>query len=167
MIPQVLYNTNLFVDGVSFAGDVPSLTLPKLTVKTEAHRGGGMGGEIEMDMGLEKIESSFTTVGVRRESLKYFGLSDQTGCNAVFRGAFKGLKGQITPVVATLRGMLKEVDMGDWKAGDKAEVKHTVAVTYYKLEVGGRLIYEIDPIGMKRVIDGVDQLAAQRSALGL
>ena len=104
MIPQMLSNTNLFVDGVSFAGDVPSLTLPKLTVKTEAHRGGGMAGEIEMDVGLEKLEASWTTTGVRRESLKYFGLSDQTGCNAVFRGAFKGLKGQITPVIATMRG---------------------------------------------------------------
>lgn len=167
MIPQVLYNTNLFVDGVSFAGDVPSLTLPKLTVKTEAHRGGGMGGEIEMDMGLEKIESSFTTVGVRRESLKYFGLSDQTGCNAVFRGAFKGLKGQITPVVATMRGMLKEVDMGDWKAGDKAEIKHALALQYYKLEIDGRVMYEIDMVNCVRVIDGVDQEAAVRSAIGL
>lgn len=28
-IPQILANTNLFVDGKSFQGDVPSLTLPK------------------------------------------------------------------------------------------------------------------------------------------
>ena len=70
-------------------------------------------------------------------------------------------------MIVTLRGALKEVDMGDWKAGDKAEIKHNVAVTYYKLEVDGRLIYEIDALGMKRVIDGVDQLAQQRQALGL
>ena len=167
MIPQMLSNTNLFVDGVSFAGDVPSLTLPKLTVKTEAHRGGGMAGEIEMDMGLEKLEASWTSTGVRREMMKYFGLSDQTGCNAVFRGSFKGLKGQITPVIATLRGMLKEVDPGDWKAGDKAEMKYAMAVTYYKLEIDGRVMYEIDMVNAVRVIDGVDQLAAERSALGL
>lgn len=45
MIPQVLYDTHLFMGGISFAGDVPSVTLPKLTVKTESFRGGGMGGE--------------------------------------------------------------------------------------------------------------------------
>ncbi|EGH24729.1 major tail tube protein, partial [Pseudomonas amygdali pv. mori str. 301020] len=39
--------------------------------------------------------------------------------------------------------------------------------TYYKLEVDGRVVYEIDALGMKRVINGVDQLAAERSALGL
>ena len=167
MIPQMLSNTNLFVGGVSFSGDVPSLTLPKLTVKTEAHRGGGMAGEIEMDMGLEKLEASWTSTGVRREAMKYFGLSDQTACDAVFRGAFKGIKGQITPVIATLRGMLKEVDPGDWKAGDKAEMKYAMAVTYYKLEIDGSVMYEIDMVNCVRVINGVDQESAVRSALGL
>ena len=41
MIPEVLYNTNLFVDGISLQGDVPSLTLPKLTLMTDEYRAGG------------------------------------------------------------------------------------------------------------------------------
>lgn len=167
MIPQTLTNFNLFVDGISFQGDVPSLTLPKLTLKMEEFRPGGMDMPVEMDQGMEKMEANFTTTGVRREALKFFGLADGTAFNGTFRGSFKGLKGVITPAVITLRGSLKEVDMGDWKAGDKAENKFALAVTYYKLEVDGRQIYEIDPLGMKRVIDGVDQLAAQRQALGL
>jgi P2 family phage contractile tail tube protein len=167
MIPQILTNTNLFVDGVSFSGDVPSLTLPKLTQKMDDYRGGGMAGPIELPTGLEKLEALFSTNGVRREALKFFGLSDRTACNAVFRGSFKGLKGKVTPVIATLRGGLKEVDLGDWKAGDKAEIKHSMAVTYYKLEVEGRVIYEIDMVNMVQVIDGVDQLQEERSALGL
>ena len=36
MIPQVLYDTNLFMGGISFSGDVPSVTLPKITVKTDS-----------------------------------------------------------------------------------------------------------------------------------
>ncbi|WP_033730345.1 phage major tail tube protein, partial [Pseudomonas putida] len=47
------------------------------------------------------------------------------------------------------------------------EIKHAVSLTYYKLEVDGRTVYEIDALGMRRVIDGVDQLAEQRAALGL
>ena len=167
MIPQTLFNTNLFVDGTSFQGDVPSLVLPKVTVKTEEYRAGGMDAPIEMDMGLEKLESSFVTNGVRKEALKYFGLADQTAFNGSFRGAFKGQKGEITAVTATLRGMLKEVDPGDWKVGDKAEFKSAVAVTYYQLEIDGTVMYEIDPVNSIRVINGVDQLAAMRTALGL
>lgn len=167
MIPETLAGLNLFVDGISFQGEVPSLTLPKLTLKMEEHRAGGMDMPIELDMGMEKQEASFTTTGVRRESLKYFGLADVTAFNGTFRGGYKGARGKVKQVVVTLRGALKEVDMGDWKSGDKAEIKHSVAVTYYKLELDGDLIYEIDPLGMKRVIDGVDQMAALRSALGL
>ncbi|WP_397452534.1 phage major tail tube protein [Pseudomonas sp. NA-150] len=167
MIPQMLYDTNLFVDGVSFNGDVPQLSLPKLTVKTDDYRGGGMAGPIEMDMGLEKMEASFTTHGVRREGLRFFGLADQTAFNGVWRGAFRGQKGAVTAVVASIRGMLKEVDPGDWKPGDKGEFKYAIATSYYKLEVDGRLLYEIDMVNSVRVIDGVDQLAAVRQALGL
>lgn len=167
MIPETLANLNLFVDGQSFQGDVPSLTLPKLTLKTEEHRAGGMDMPIELDMGMEKMESNFTTTGVRKESLKFFGLADGNAFNGTFRGSYKIQKGQTKAVVVTLRGTLKEIDMGDWKAGDKAELKHAIAVTYYKLEVGGEMIYEIDPTGMKRVINGVDQLADQRRDLGL
>lgn len=167
MIPEMLTNCVMFVDGVSFSGDVPSMTLPKLSIKTEEYRGGGMSGPVDLPTGLEKLEAAFTTNGVRKEALKFFGLADQTACNLVFRGSFKGQKGTVKSVTVTLRGSLKEVDMGDWKPGDKAEIKHAVAVTYYKLEIDGRVMYEIDFANMVQVIDGVDQLAAERSALGL
>lgn len=167
MTPEVLFNTNLIVDGVSMSGDVPQLTLPKVTVKTDAYRAGGMDAEIDMDMGMEKFECSFTTNGVRREALKFVGLADQTAFNASFRGAFKSQTGGWKGVVATVRGMAKEVDKGDWKAGDKGEFKFGVSLSYYKLEIDSKLIYEFDPVNGVRVIDGVDQLAKMRTILGI
>lgn len=167
MIPQTLFGQNMSVGGISFQGDVPSFTQPKLTLKTEEHRAGGMDGAIEMDMGLEKMEASFTTTGVRKESMKYFGLADQSAFDGVFRGTFKGQKGEQVGTVATVRGMLKEFDMGDFKAGDKAELKYSVAVNYYKLEIDGVTMYEIDPVNAVRVIDGVDQLTQYRTNLGI
>jgi P2 family phage contractile tail tube protein len=118
-------------------------------------------------VGLEKIESAFTTNGVRREALKFFGLADQTAANLVFRGAFADLKGRVTPVIVTMRGGVKEVDMGDWKPSTVGEIKHGVKITYYKLEIDGRVMFEVDPLAMIFVVDGVDQLAAERSALGM
>ncbi len=167
MIPEMLSNCVMFLDGVSFSGDVPSMTLPKLSVKSDEYRGGGMSGPIDLPTGLEKMEAAWTTNGVRKESLKFFALADQTACNVVFRGAFKGQRGTVKAVTVTLRGSLKEVDMGDWKPGDKAEIKHAMAVTYYKLEIDGRVMFEIDFANMVQVINGVDQLAGERTALGL
>ncbi|MDO9402898.1 MAG: phage major tail tube protein, partial [Polaromonas sp.] len=46
MIPEMLTNCVMFVDGVSFSGDVPSMTLPKLSIKSEEYRGGGMSGPV-------------------------------------------------------------------------------------------------------------------------
>ena len=59
------------------------------------------------------------------------------------------------------------MQFGSWKAGDKAEAKFTLAPSYYKLEVGGQVVYEIDPVGMVRIINGNDELAAERAAIGL
>ncbi|SEN18731.1 hypothetical protein SAMN04487857_111101 [Pseudomonas sp. ok272] len=167
MVPQTLYNMNAFIDGINFAGDITSVTLPKLALKTEEHRAGGMDAPIEMDQGMEKMEASFAGRGVRPEAMKFYGLADQTAFNAVFRGSYKGQKGATVSVVATIRGLLKEIDPGDWKAGDAGEFKYAVACSYYKLEVGGRLMYEIDPVACVRVINGVDQLASVRRDLGL
>ena len=43
-----------------------------------------------------------------------------------------------------------------------------VAVHYYNLEIPeGQIVHAIDIENMKRIIDGVDQLAEMRAALGL
>jgi len=78
MVPQTLYNMNAHIDGLSFNGEITSLTLPKLTLKTEEHRAGGMDAPVEMDQGMEKLESSFAGKGARPEIMKFYGLADQT-----------------------------------------------------------------------------------------
>lgn len=167
MIPQTLFNQNLSVGGISFAGEIPAFTQPKLTVKREKYRGGGMDGEISMDQGMEEMEASFTANGVRPEAMKYFGLADGNAFSGIFRGSFKGQRGDAVGTVATVRGGLVELDPGEWKPGAVAEFKYLVAVTYYKLEIDGVVMHEIDPVNFVRVIDGVDQLAQHRANLGL
>ncbi|MGP3789414.1 phage major tail tube protein [Pseudomonas sp. B392_1p] len=167
MIPETLFNMTMFLDGTNFAGDVLSVTLPKLKVKTEEHRAGGMDAPIDMDMGLEKLEAGFSCSGARSEVLGKFGLADQSAFFGNFRGAFKGQKGKVKKVIATFRGQLIEVDPGDWKPGDKAEFKYGVSLSYYKLEIDDTLVHEIDPANAVRVVNGVDQLAAVRTALGM
>ncbi|MCL2829433.1 MAG: phage major tail tube protein [Betaproteobacteria bacterium] len=167
MIPQVLTNMNLFIDGKGFAGDNVSLTLPKLKIKSEDHRAGGMDAPIKVDLGMEAMEASFALAGMSQDALKFFGLADQAAFSGAFRGAYKNTKGETVAAVATLRGQLQEVDHGDWKPGDKAETKMTAALEYYKLEISDKAIYEIDVPNMVRIIDGKDQLADVRKALGM
>lgn len=168
MIPQTLVNMNLFVDGKGYAGLVTEVNLPKLKRKTEEHRAGGMDGPVKIGLGgYEMLEASFSLAGCPPDVLVFFGLADDTAFSGTFRGAFKNLKGEVVSAVATWRGMLEEVDPGNWKAGDKSEGKYSCALTYYKLELDGKVIYELDPSGCLRIINGNDEAAAERAAIGM
>jgi P2 family phage contractile tail tube protein len=167
MIPQVLTNCNLFVDGKSYAGNVTSITLPKLTRKADDHRAGGMDGPVSVGMGMEMLEASFSLSCTSPDVLKFFGLADDTAFNGAFRGSFKEQTGAVVAVIATLRGQLSENDAGEWKPGEKAESKFTVKASYYKLEIDGQAIYELDPANCIRIINGTDEAAAERAAIGL
>lgn len=86
MVPQTLYLMNMFVDGINFSGDVPTLSLPKLKIKTDEYRAGGMDIGIDMDQGMEKMEASFSTRGVRREAMKFSALPIRLHSTRFFGG---------------------------------------------------------------------------------
>ena len=53
------------------------------------------------------------------------------------------------------------------KRAEKFEMKVTVSCKYYKLEMDGQVVHEIDIENMTRIIDGVDYLAEARAAIGI
>lgn len=166
-ITNVMRNVNALVDGVGYAGKFEKLTLPKLTIKTEEHRPGGSDAPVELDMGMEKLEASLASASIDRGLLERFGFVQNGRLPMTFRGALQSEDGTVTAAVCQLRGMIKEIDWGDWQAGEKTEMKAMMAVRYYKLEHGGAVIHEIDVENMIRIVNGVDQLAEMRAALGL
>ena len=167
MIVDVLRNVNLFVDGRGYAGRVSEVNLPKLTVKTEEYRDGGMDAPVEIDMGLEKLECNFSTSSIDAALLQSWGLAPGNPVPVTFRGALESEDGAVKAVVARVRGQVKEVDWGTWKPGEKAPLKCMIAVRYYEMTIDGAQIHEIDVPNMKRVVNGVDRLAEQRAALGI
>jgi P2 family phage contractile tail tube protein len=164
---DVLKNFNLFVDGKGQAGKVEEVNPPKLTLKTEEFRAGGMDAPIEITMGMEKLESDFSMVSFDREVLSLFGVREGAVVPFVLRGALESMDGTITPIVHTMRGKIKEIDQGTTKAGDKPTLKVSLALTYYKLQHGDTTVHEVDVENMVRVVNGVDALASTRSALGI
>ncbi|MFN3752386.1 MAG: phage major tail tube protein, partial [Thiobacillus sp.] len=133
-LPRVLKNMNLFVDGRGYAGRVDEIQLPKLALKTEEHRAGGMDVPVEIDLGLEKLEAEMTISDYDAEVFKLFGLLDQTSTPMTLRGAIQAQGQEAKPVVVSLRGGIKGIEPSAWKMGDKSTVKLSVAASYYKLE---------------------------------
>lgn len=158
---------NLFVDGRGYAGQAEEFTPPKLTLQTEEFRGGGMDAPIELSMGLEKLEASFSLVAYDRNILKAFSVNEGAVVPFTLREALESFDGTVTPVVHSMRGKIREIDTGTVKPGERASMKITMAVTYYKLQHGPDVVHEIDIENMVRVVNGVDALAATRAALGM
>lgn len=164
---KVLRGFNLFVDGKGYAGKVEELVLPKLTIKTEEFRAGGMDAPVDLDLGMEKLECSFTLGDLSADVMKYFGLGHNQPVELTFRGALGLGDEKVTPVVVKAQGMMKEHDPGTWKPGDKLQQKVSVSLKYYRYDQDGELIHEIDIENMVRIVDGTDMLAETRAAIGI
>ncbi len=165
--PKVLKNMNLFVDGRGYAGRIDEIELPKLTLKTEEHRAGGMDLPVEIDLGMEKLEATLTLSDYDPELFKLYGLVDNDSIAITVRGAIQAQGDTAKPVVIGMRGGWKELDSGSWKPGDKSTVKIAVIANYYKLSIDGEELIEVDAINLVRKVNGTDQMEAIRSAIGL
>ncbi|NSX83964.1 phage major tail tube protein, partial [Wolbachia endosymbiont of Atemnus politus] len=125
MLPKILKNFNVFVDGKGYAGKIDEITLPKLTIKTEEYRAGGMDIPVSIDMGMEKLEADFTFAEYDSELFRLFGLIDGNSVSLTLRGGLQG--NEVEGVIINLRGIFRELDFGNWKPSEKATLKCTIA----------------------------------------
>ena len=166
-IPRVLKNFSLFVDGRGLAGTISTLTLPTLTTKMEEFRGGGMDVPVDIDMGMEKLETSFELFDYEENILSLYGLADGAATQVTARGALRRDGEAAVPMIVNMTGVIKEMNPGDWVSGDKTSMTCSMSLRYLKITIGGREVVEIDKVNMIRRINGVDQLESIRTAIGV
>lgn len=169
-LPRKLKNMNLFNDSQSYLGIIEEVTLPKITRKFEAYRGGGMNGSAQIDMGLDDgaLDMDITLGGIEAQIYDQWGISQIDGVMLRICGAYqRDDTGEVTAVEVVVRGRFKEIDPGNAKSGDNTQVKLPFLPTYYKLTMDGSEKIEIDVLNMIEKSGGVDRLEEQRAALGL
>ena len=133
-IPKKLRLFTLFVDGENYIGKVPSVTLPKLTRKTEDYQGGGMLGAAG--------DASMIVGGVVEELiLKWGGDIDELRLRFVGE-IYSG--GTSSLLEVEMRGRITEIDQGEAKQGDDTNHTYTIKNTYYKESVDDKPLLEID-----------------------
>ncbi len=166
-VENVLRNFTMFADGWGKMGNVEELTLPKLSLKMEEYRGGGMDVPVDIDLGMEKMEAEFTLTSFDAQVLSLFGLGPGNDRQFTFRGSLASEDGTRRGVIVRMFGLLSEVDPGNWKTGEKAELKGKISLKVYKLTVGEQLIHHIDAMNGIRIINGADVMADVRAHLGV
>lgn len=165
-LPSKLKNINAYVDGQGFIGVVAEFEEPKLVIKTEEWRGGGMIGPVMIDQGLEAMEATITMGGHTMELIRKFGTTQIDGVRPRLVGAYQkdtGAAAQSVEIV--IGGRFTEIDFGSSKPGDDTEHKYKVACTYYRREVDSRVEVEVDMINGVFLVDGIDLYAEIMAAL--
>jgi len=167
-LPRKLKAFAAFIDGVNYMGEVPEVTLPTLTRKMDEYRGGGMNGPLDLDYGQEKMEAEIKGAGWIKGLAAKWGAGTHDAVMIRFAGAVQADDSEtVTPVEVVMRGRLTEIDPGSSKAGEATERTYKYSLSYYKQVVDGAVEIEIDLVNMVEVVDGVDNLAATRAALGV
>lgn len=164
---DVRKNFNAFVDGRGYAGQVDEFNAPKLTLITEEFRAGGMDAAIDVNMGMEKLVADFSLKAYDANVLALWGVAEGQQVPFTLRESLESFDGEVKAVVHTMRGKITELDPGTSKAGEMPMLKAALSLTYYKLVHNGVTIHEIDVPNMVRIVNGVDALAAIRSALAI
>lgn len=167
MIPGVLKNFNLFIDGRGYAGRVDEITLPKLSVKTQEFQLGGLDTPVQMDMGMEALECGFTLCDYDIDVIRLFAAVEQM-IPLVLRGGLHHSNGAVVPMKVTLHGHVKELDFGNWSVSEKSSLRLQLALRYYQLQIGTNSIsadaaaplIEIDVDNFVRRINNRNQIPA-------
>lgn len=163
-IPKTIRNFNAFIDGRSYFGLCDEAKLPQVKIQTEAHRGSGMDGPIGIDMGIEGLTAEATFSEWDPLLLKRIG----TETRVVFRPHAQGDSvNDVQTIIATVSGLVTTVEPGDLKPGASAKLKLSWDVRSTRLEINNEVIWDINLVTGKRVIGGVDQLAAARRSMGI
>lgn len=158
----------VYLNGVGYMGEAEDVKLPELKIKREEFRGGGMDIPVDVDLGMEKLETEFKLFSYDPMVFRRFGLLGQFARTPLtFRGHLEGQDGVTQGVKINMDVRIMENIADNWQAGEKASVTVRCAVDFYEYIQNERVLIRIDPLGFHRVIDGVDQMLEARINLGL
>lgn len=160
---HIMRNATIWVDRTSQIGQASEIGFPNLKRKMEKIFNGGMETEIEVAMGYEMPEVNFKLSGFHPEVMKLFGLAVGVETEYMATAANVDDDGTSHSLICYFRGMITEVKPDSHKRGDKTELEYTMSFRYYKLEIDGQPIIEIDPFEVK--MGGVSQTQSNRRAM--
>ena len=169
LVPEVINDYNVYgQDGLLLIGLADEITLPKISSKKTTLSGSGILGEIdapvpgqiessEMQIKWNHLYSDAARMMNPNETVQITIRAAQQTANKEGGVVYKGLR-----IVCSWHP--KEINLGTLKRGDTMGATTTLELLTYKVEVDSQVIFDIDKLGGKYVVNGVD-LRAEINAL--
>ena len=155
-LPRLFKGHNIFVDGYDLRGQIGDVERPKIALKMEEYRSGGMFGTAKVVQGLEALEMTITTSGYAAEVLRQFG-GVIDGKVIRFVGAVeKDDEVGFKKVSCEAAGRITEIDQGSNSAGENGEIKFKIDLVRYSESLDGKEILYVDVLQNKLRVNGTD-----------
>ena len=155
-------------DGVKL-GAVAEAELPSIEFQTEALSGAGIMGEIEVPS-LGRVGPMTLTLNWRVVTRAAVALAAQGAQNLELRGAIEaesdvGAGSSVQQLRAIVTGRCKSYKPGKLAPNSTMDAVHEFACSYYKLELDGETLIEIDVYNQVCTVLGTDYMADVFDAL--
>lgn len=164
-----VFNARVYIDGTDFIARAEEVDLPKIKFKFADTKALGIYADSELPTGLDKLEARIKFNSVYPDFIS-LAADPFTSRTVIIRAPYQVWTQQgvakTAPLKAELKGFFKEWDSGKFKKADSAEAEVTMSVYYYRLEVDGIEIIEIDTINNIYKVKGNDILAEYRTVIG-
>ena len=119
MLPKIIKDAALSVEGVGYAGIIDNIEWPKITRKTEEYRAGGMFGPVDIDLGQEKMELMFEAAEQTAEIIAAYGVCGMAGVKfRINASAESEMNCESHGIEAVMTGRIREIDLGTSKPGE-------------------------------------------------
>lgn len=165
---QVLRRFTAHVGGYDARLVIDEITPPVVRDQVEAMKGGGLMAELDIPLGLQKLEAGFKVNARSKELMAQVGMTPGKFIRPTFRGvSISEVDGSQQNEVLVIQGRLN-LDGDTWAASSLNKLDYKIgSIKYYKHTINGSSLYEIDLINMICIVDGVDQWSSLRSGLGI
>jgi len=164
-----LHQCNVYLDTTGYVGLASEVKLPAVKPTMKEHAPTSMKGKVDVPLGMEKmtvtITGDFDEAFVAAASDFYHTrILEFRSTLTTFDGMGRNLE---RSVKATLRVLFQGYEPTGIKNGDVAELTYTAGVLTYKLEVEGVPVHDINFLGNKHEVTGMDLNDTNNSLLGL
>lgn len=165
-----VYDANVFVNNRSTHGLASEVTCPNIAAIMTDYKALGMAGSMELFNGFDKMEATVKWTYADNDTQKACA-NFLKPVNLMVRSSKaeydnSGITNE-APIVIYLKGYPKQHPGGTFKPKEDTETESTFSILYFKQEVDGEVIVELDVENNIYKVDGVDLLAERRQNLGI
>lgn len=166
--PGVINDAIISLNGEKEMTGAMKLVPPEVVTKTEEMSGLGLSNYEEVIDGLNETMTSSIAFAGLTENISF---GEGKVFNLIAVAAIQGTDGETgatvyQKVVYTIRGKVKTLKSGEVARGGKSEPEVEISTTYYKHEINGKVINEIDVFNRVTVINGKDIRAEINKIIG-